>query len=429
MSERGLPNHANGAGERQVFEAVREELRQLLAERGAVTPSPSDEAAFWARTKQRVAEHNRRAAQSGLPPIDDAGDRVTRRIFDEVIRFGPISRYLDDERVEEIIVNSPDRVFLVRRGSDGVTRTELADHYFQSDDEVRALVRRIVAPLGRRLDEASPAVDARLPDGSRLHAIQPPLTSRHVALTIRKHLMRAQTLSDLVRLGTLSTDAARFLEVAIRAGVNILVCGGAASGKTTTLNCLGSTLADPATRVITIEDTLELKLEGTLPNCVALEARSANQEGVGGVTLRDLVRHSLRMRPNRLVIGEVRGPEALDMLQAVLSGHEGSMSTIHADNPRDALLRLKTYVLMGAEALPERAVLELIAAAIGLIVHQRLAPSGQRLIETIFEVTGLEGTTIVGNDLFRRQGYDLAWTGVRPRCEAKVRAAGLGLPW
>ncbi len=426
---RGLGMAADGTAERTLREEVREELRRLLAGRGALEPSEDDRAAIWGLVKRKVALHNREAALQGLPQIDDRDDRTTKRIFDVVLRFGPISQYLDDGSVEEIEINQPERVWVVRRGTDGVTRTELADVYFESDEEVLALVRRILSPLGRRLDESSPAVDARLPDGSRLHAVMPPLTSKHVAVTIRKHLLKAQTMDDLVRLGTISPEAARFLTVAIQAGVNTMITGGAASGKTTTLNCLASTLTAPGCRIVTIEDTLELKLESVLANCVALEARAANQEGQGQVTIRDLVRHALRMRPDRIIVGECRGPEALDMLMAILSGHEGSLSTLHADSPRDALLRLKTYVLMGSEGLPELAVLELIAAGIGLVVHQRLTPSGQRLVETIFEVTGLEGTTVVGNDLYRRDGGELRWTGTRPRCEAKIRAKGLSLPW
>lgn len=420
---------ADGTAERAVREEVREELRRMLATRGTLEPTEDDRAAIWGLIKRKIGAHNRQAVLSGLPQIDDAADRATKRIFDDVLRYGPISQYLDDERCEEIEINQPERVWVVRRGTDGVTRTELADVYFESDEEVLALIRRILSPLGRRLDESSPAVDARLPDGSRLHAVMPPLTSKHVAVTIRKHLLRAQTMDDLVRLGTIGPEAARFMTVAIQAGVNVIVCGGAASAKTTTLNCLGATLTAPGIRVITIEDTLELKLEAVLPNCVALEARAANQEGQGQVTIRDLVRHALRMRPDRIIVGEVRGPEALDMLMAILSGHEGSLSTLHADSPRDALLRLKTYVLMGSEGLPELAVLELIAAGVSLVVHQRLTPSGQRVVETIFEVTGLEVTTIVGNDLYRRESGELRWTGTRPRCEAKIRAKGLGLPW
>src|SRR5579884_667539 len=408
---------------------VRDELRRVLAARQVLAPSADDEALVWSLIRDRLSAHNRDALLGGGPVIDDSDGQLARRIFDDVLRYGPISRYLDDARVEEILINAPERVFLLRRGDDGVTRTELADVYFASDAEVLALVRRIIAPLGRRIDESMPAVDARLPDGSRLHAIMPPLTSGHVAVTIRKHLLRAQTMEDLIRLGTVSREAARFLSVAVQAGVNLIVCGGAASGKTTTLNCLASTLTSPGIRTVTIEDTLELKLESVLPNCIALEARAANLDRQGQVTIRDLVRHALRMSPRRIIVGEVRGSEALDMLLAMSSGHPGSMSTIHADSPQDALLRLKTYVLMGAEDLPERAVLELIAAAVQLVVFQKLAVDGTRTVESIFEVTGLEGTTIVGNELYRRERGELVWTGLRPRCEPTIRAAGLSLPW
>jgi pilus assembly protein CpaF len=410
-------------------EAVRSELRRILSARQAVQPSTDDELTVRSLIRAKIQAAQREALLASRPGLLDPDGRLAQRIYDNVMRFGPISRYLDDERIEEILVNHPQRVWLLKRGDDGVTRTELADVVFTSDEEVLALVRRIIAPLGRRIDESSPAVDARLPDGSRLHAIMPPLTGGHVAVTIRKHLLTAQTMDDLVRLGTISPEAARFLSVAVQAGVNILVCGGAASGKTTTLNCLASTLTSPAARCVTIEDTLELKLTEVLPNCIALEAREANADGYGKVTIRDLVRHALRMSPRRIIVGEVRGSEALDMLLAMSSGHPGSMSTIHADSAQDALLRLKTYVLLGGEDLPERAALELIAAAIQLVVYQTLTPEGYRRIGSIFEVTGLEGTTIIGNELYRRTRDQLGWTGLRPRCEATIRAARLRLPW
>src|SRR5262249_32530424 len=224
-------------------------------------------------------------------------------------------------------------------------------------------------------------------------------TSGHVAVTIRKHGLLAQTMDDLVRLGTLGAEAARLLTVAAQAGVNVLISGGTSSGKTTTLNCLASTLTSPSQRCVTIEDTRELRLAEVLPNCVALEAREANADGHGKVTIRDLVRHSLRMSPRRIIVGETRGAEALDMLLAMSSGQSG-MSTLRADNPRDALLRLKTYVLLGGEDVPERAVLDLIAAAIQLVVHQALTPEGRRRVTSIYEVTGLEGATLTGNELY-----------------------------
>jgi pilus assembly protein CpaF len=421
------PRSDDGAAEAGVRDAVRAELRRWLSARAALVPSPDDETRVWGLIKDRIAAANREAMLAGAPLLDDRGDRLTRRIFDDVLRYGPITRYLDDDACEEIMINAPSRVWVQRRGADGRLRGELATVVFASDEEVVAFVRRAIAPLGRRIDHSSPMVDARLPDGSRLYAIMPPLTSGHVAVTIRKHLLRAQAVEDLVALGTLTPEAARFLSVAVLAGVNILIVGGAASGKTTSLNCLGALLT--SRRVVTIEDTLELRLGATLPNCVALEARPPNLDGKGEVTIRALVRESLRMRPERIIVGEVRGGEALDMLLAMSSGHPGSMSTLHADSPQDALLRLKTYVLMGAVDLPERAVLELIASAIQLVVFQRLAPDGCRLVEAIFEVTGLEGATIVGNDLYRRVGGALAWTGLRARCEATIRAAQLDVPW
>lgn len=412
-----------------IEEEVRTALRKVLSARQALQPSDDDEMLVRSVIQEKIDAAQREALLAGRPGIVDPDGQLAQRIYDDVLRYGPISRYLDDERIEEIQVNHPQHVFLVVRGEDGTTRTVLADTVFASDEDVLAVVRRAIAPLGRRIDESSPAVDARLADGSRLHAIMPPLTSGHVAVTIRKHLLRAQTMEDLVHLGTMSAEATRFLTVALQAGVNLLVCGGTASGKTTTLNCLGSTLTSPAQRCVTIEDTRELKLAEVIPNCIALEAREANAEGQGRVTIRDLVRHALRMSPRRIIVGEVRGGEALDMLLAMSSGQDGSMSTIHSDSPQDALLRLKTYVLLGSEDVPERAALDLIAAAIQLVVHQALTPTGQRRVTSIYEVTGLDGATLTGNELYRRVGDELVWTGIRPRCAAKIHAAHLRLPW
>src|SRR5690606_31666766 len=229
--------------------------------------------------------------------------------------------------------------------------------------------RRAIGPLGRRLDETSPMVDARLPDGSRLNAVIPPLTARSTHVTIRKFVLRARTLDDLVELGTLPPQAAGFLEAAVRAGLNLLIAGGTGSGKTTCLNALGACVAGLEERVVTIEETAELQLEGVLPDCVALQGRPPNVEGTGAVSIRSLVKNALRMRPTRIVVGEVRGAEALDMLTAMNSGHDGSMCTIHANGPRQALGKLRTYALMAEEALPAVAVTEMVAEAVDLVVH------------------------------------------------------------
>jgi pilus assembly protein CpaF len=271
-------------------------------------------------------------------------------------------------------------------------------------------------------------VDARLADGSRLNAVIPPLTSGATHVTIRKFLLRARTLDDLVTLETLTPEAAAFLEAAVRAGLNMLISGGTGSGKTTCLNALGASVSGLDERVVTIEETAELQLEPVLPDCVALQARLANVEGAGGVSIRLLVKNALRMRPTRIVVGEVRGAEALDMLTAMNSGHEGSMCTIHANGPREALSKLRTYALMAEEALPAQAVTEMIAEAIQLVVHLRMDATGRRLVSSIYEVTGLEGDAVAGSELFALEGGRLHWTGIRPRREARLLAAGYAGP-
>ncbi|MGH7562321.1 MAG: CpaF family protein, partial [Gemmatimonadales bacterium] len=263
-------------------------------------------------------------------------------------------------------------------------------------------------------DDASPAVDVRLPDGARLHALLPPL-ARRPCLTIRRHRMVAGSLDDLVGLGTLNDELARFLRGAVEGGLNVLVSGGTASGKTTTLNALGSAIP-PGERVVTIEETAEIRLEEMLPDCVALEARAANVEGLGQIGIRELVRHALRMRPTRIVVGEVRGPEALDMLSAMNTGHEGSMGTIHANSGRQALSKLRTYVLMAEEQLTPEVANEMIAETVDLVVHLRLDHrSGTRRVVQVAEVAGLEAGRVLTNDLFRWEAGDLVPTGVRPR--------------
>jgi len=273
-------------------------------------------------------------------------------------------------------------------------------------------------------------VDARLPDGSRLNAVIPPLTSRWTHVTIRKFLLRARTLEDLVSLETLTKEAAAFLEAGVQGGLNVLISGGTGSGKTTCLNALGASIAGPHERVVTIEETAELQLESVLPDCVGLQARLPNVEGVGSVSIRSLAKNALRMRPTRIIVGEVRGAEALDMLSAMNSGHEGSMCTIHANGPRQALSKLRTYAMMAEEALPARALTEMISEAIDLVVHLRLDPqSGRRLVVSIYEVTGMEQEAVAGSELFGvgDAGGALVWTGIRPRCAGRL--GGGGSPW
>jgi pilus assembly protein CpaF len=326
-------------------------------------------------------------------------------------------------------VNAPDRGFVLRAGG----AKEGFRPGFASDEEVRSLIARIVSRAGRRIDDSSPAVDVRLPDGARLHAIMPPL-ARRPCLTIRRHRLVAENLDELVSLGTVSTQLAGFLRQAVEGGLNVLVSGGTASGKTTTLNALGAAIPG-AERVVTIEETAELQLEDRLPDCVALETRFANVEGLGRIGVRELVRHALRMRPTRIVVGEVRGPEALDMLSAMNTGHEGSMGTIHANSARQALSKLRTYVLMAEEHLTAEVANEMIAETIDVVVHLHLDQrSGSRRVVQVAEVAGLEGGRVLVNDLFRLEAGEVVRTGVRPRfsdrlpelAPAEVARGGVG---
>ncbi len=412
----------DGQRERVVRDEVRGELRRVMDVEALTEPGPAEVERVRSVIADRVDAAGRRAIAAGEPPLVDAAG-LARRILDDILGLGPLQPLLDDPAVEEIIVNGPHRVFAIEAAG-----KRLTDVLFEDDDELLRLVRRAIGPLGRRLDETSPMVDARLADGSRLNAVVPPLTSRWTHVTIRKFLLRARTLEDLAGLGTLTNEVAAFLEGAVQAGLNMLISGGTGSGKTTCLNALGSCIAGAQERVVTIEETAELQLESMLPDCVGLQSRMPNVEGAGAISIRSLVKNALRMRPTRIIVGEVRGAEALDMLSAMNSGHEGSMCTIHANGPRQALSKLRTYAMMAEESLPIRAVTEMISEAIDLVVHLRLdAGSGRRLIASVYEVTGLEEDAVAGSELFALAEGALRWTGIRPRCAARLE--GTGLPW
>ncbi|HRP26449.1 MAG TPA: CpaF family protein [Thauera sp.] len=332
------------------------------------------------------------AADRQLPATVDR-DLLCSEVLDEAIGLGPLEALLADEAVSEIMVNRFDEIFIERDG-----RLTLHPAVFTSDRAVLGVIERIVAPLGRRIDESSPMVDARLKDGSRVNAIIPPLALKGPTLTIRKFARRQLEVDDLVRLGSLSQDMADFLRICVEQRRNIIVSGGTGSGKTTFLNLLSNFIPD-GERIITIEDAAELRLRHT--HLVALEARPSNLEGRGAVSIRDLVRNALRMRPDRIVVGECRGGEALDMLQAMNTGHEGSLTTLHANSPRDALARLETLVLMAGMDLPLGAIREQIASAVDIIVQQTRFACGARRITRIAEVTGMEAGRIQLQELFR----------------------------
>jgi pilus assembly protein CpaF len=336
--------------------------------------------------------------------------------------YGPITALLNDDSISEIMVNGPNQVYIERKGQ--LTPVDLK---FASDAELVRVIREIAAFVGRRIDEESPMVDCRLPDGSRVNAIIPPLAIDGASLTIRKFARDPYSVEDLISFGTLTAEAAGFLEACVKAHFNVLVAGGTGSGKTTTLNELSSFIPDTE-RVVTIEDAAELQLRQ--PHKVRLESRPSRIDGTGRISIRELVVNALRMRPDRIVIGECRSGEALDMLQAMNTGHDGSLTTIHANSPRDTLSRLETLVLMSGVDLPQRAIREQIASAIHLIVQQSRMRDGSRRITNITEVVGREGDTITLQDVFafEETGIDasgkiqgrLAPTGIRPNAMAKI---------
>ena len=332
------------------------------------------------------------ADERALPPELDR-ERLVGQVLDEAVGLGPLEPLLRDDTITEIMVNAPDEIYVERDG-----RLERAQAAFTGEDAVRATIDRIVTPVGRRVDEGSPMVDARLPDGSRVNAVIGPLAIRGPAITIRRFNHRLYGPQDLVSIGSLSQAMLDFLAVCVRARRNIVVSGGTGSGKTTLLNLL-SNLIPPGERVVTIEDAAELRLAHA--HRVSLEGRPANAEGRGQVTIRDLVRNSLRMRPDRIVVGECRGGEAIDMLQAMNTGHDGSLTTVHANSPRDVVSRLETMVLMADVEMPVLAIREQIAAAIDVVVHQARMADGRRRVVEIVEFTGLEGQRVLMQPLFR----------------------------
>jgi pilus assembly protein CpaF len=322
---------------------------------------------------------------------------------------------LADTNVEEIMINGPDKAFVISGG-----RKTRYDLHFADDNELRAVIADMVRAAGRRFDESTPLADVRLPDGSRLNAVIAPLATG-TTVTIRRFVMRERSLDDMVRLGMLGTKPATFLSAAIRSGINMLICGGTSSGKTTLLNALCGCI-DPKERVVTIEETRELYLDHVLDDVVALECHAMPN---GHVTIRDLVKNALRMRPDRIIVGEVRGAEALDVLTAMTTGHDGSMCTIHGDNSREALFKLNTYAQMSGENLPRGAAQEMVVRAVQLVVFCKRTRDGEtRQVDTIFEVNGLQDGVITGQEIFTRRDGDLHWSGVRPQCEARLNEYG-----
>ncbi|MCL4368038.1 MAG: CpaF family protein [Actinobacteria bacterium] len=333
-----------------------------------------------ARTDQEKREHlllaiSRILVEEEIASARVARDRLAQAVASELIGLGPLDPLMDDLEVTDVMVNGPFEIFVERRG-----RLEPVSQRFRSDEHLLETIRRIVAPLGRRIDQSTPLVDGRLPDGSRVNAVIPPLSLRGPVLTVRKFRRHLLKLQDLRRMGTLSEEMATFLSGAVRARLNVIISGGTGSGKTTTLNALLREIPEGSERLVIIEDAAELQPPGS--NAVVLESRPPNLEGQGEITIRHLLRNALRMRPDRIVIGESRGKEAFDLLTAMNTGHEGSLSTIHANGPRDALHRLENMVLMADEDLPHQAVREQVRSAVDLVVHQaRMADGVRRILE------------------------------------------------
>ena len=381
-----------------VRDRIRDEFEQILAEEEIILSRPE---------KQRLFE----------------------QIAADIMGFGPIQPLLEDETITEVMVNSPTHVYVERSGK--LERTGVS---FESNDHILHVIDRIVSPLGRRIDESSPYVDARLPDGSRVNAIIPPLALKGPTITIRKFAKKALSIQDLIRFGSISEEVAEFLRACVVSRLNIVVSGGTGSGKTTLLNILSGYIPDDE-RIVTVENAAELQLKQD--HVVTLESRPPNIEGKGEVSIRDLVINCLRMRPDRIVVGECRGGEALDMLQAMNTGHDGSLTTLHANTPRDALKRLETMVLMAGMELPVRAIREQIASAVQLIVQQERMRDGSRKITYVTEVQGMEGDVIVTSDIFEfvQAGFEagkvigrLRPTGIRPKFMKNIEETNIFLP-
>jgi pilus assembly protein CpaF len=357
-------------------------------------------------------------------------DRVSGEIADDILGHGPLERLLGDDTVTEIMVNGPHDIWIERQGRLYPTTVQ-----FNDESHLRRIINKMVAQVGRRIDESSPMVDARLPDGSRVNAIIPPLSLSGPLVTIRKFSRKRLDLQDMIRLGTLTTETVEFLERCVHAELNMLISGGTGTGKTTLLNALSSAIPEQD-RIVTIEDSAELRLNQK--HVLRLESRPQNIEGEGEVTIRELLRNSLRMRPDRIVVGEVRGPEALDMLQAMNTGHEGSLSTVHSNGPRDALSRIETMVLMAGYDLPMRAIRQQVSSALDLVVHLERVEDGSRRVTSITEVQRMESDVITMQELFKFNVErvtaervvigQLASTGLRPTFLYKFEKRGIILP-
>lgn len=410
-----------------VNQVHRQVLAEIEGESGAQQGHIPDEQKLKALVDEVVTAINSQR-QPTLIRADQ--ERLARQVMYEIVGFGPITPLIERDDISEIMVNGPSLVYVENAG-----RLELTDIVFRDNEHVLRVIDRIISPLGRRVDESMPMVDARLPDGSRVNAIIPPLALNGPVLTIRKFSNRLMAVENLLANNTLSPAMAKFLEACVRGRMNVVVAGGTGAGKTSTLNILSSFIPNDE-RIITIEDAAELNLKQE--HVISLETRPANLEDKGEIDIRSLVRNSLRMRPDRIIVGECRGGEALDMLQAMNTGHDGSLTTAHANTPRDVIARLETMTMMAGMELPVRAIREQIASAINIIVQQARLKDGSRKITHITELVGMEGDTVVLQDIFvfRQTGVDgngriighFTPTGIRPRCLDKLTYSGIELP-
>jgi pilus assembly protein CpaF len=410
------------------FDQLKVRIHQQLVQRLDVQnlkTLPPDTVRAEVRVVIRDLCQNERGLLSGQDQ-----ERLMDEVMDETFGLGPLEVLLKDPTISDILINRYDKIYVERRG-----RLERVDVRFRDNAHLRQIIDRIVALVGRRVDETSPMVDARLADGSRVNAIIPPLALDGPAMSIRRFGSKPLQLEDLIRHGAFPPAVMDFLSAAVQARCNVLISGGTGSGKTTLLNCL-SRYVPPDERVVTIEDAAELQLQQ--PHVVRLETRPANIEGRGEVSQRDLVKNCLRMRPDRIIIGEVRGGEALDMLQAMNTGHEGSMTTVHANNTRDALARLEVMIAMAGYDIPIRALRHQIASAIQIVIQAQRLTGGKRKVTKVMEITGLEGDQLQTHDIFSYEQTSVDGegnaighfnvNGIRPRCCERIEARGIPLP-
>ena len=423
VASRTTPGRYNEDMEQLIFRIHQMLIEELDADQIAAMP-PEDR-------RHVVEQASEQILRRELPNVGGiTRDQIVSRIVDEVVGLGPMDALLRDASISEVMVNAPDEVFFEREG-----RIYLSDVRFRDSNHIMRVIERIIAPIGRRVDESSPMVDARLPDGSRVNVVVPPIAPKSPTITIRKFRADKMKMEDLAAAGSIIPVMMDFLKACVKIKLNVLISGGTGTGKTTFLNAMSAYIPEDE-RIVTIEDPVEIKLQQ--PHIVALEARPANIDGKGAITQGDLLRNSLRMRPDRIIIGEVRGSEAFDMLNAMNTGHEGSLSTVHANSPRDALSRVENMVLMANLDLPDRAIREQMSSALDLIIQLQRGSDGVRRVTHITECTGMEGQIVTLQDLFRfhqtsvsedgRINGVMAPTGIRPSFAERFDQQGATLP-